>query len=228
MSFGLRCFDEGGNVYFDSTVQNHYRLIGKLLASGSNYNGYKIPARYNNEDHLFCIGLRDWKSQYFGDKRYLSIFNENGFLKFELHGRYRYTDDPVPPFEIFVFSKKPADSATDGFGLICYDENMGVTFSTFNTSLCLQINGYKRQAYPFQGVVGTGNAILISSLPYQAFSSGPGWALVQSCTFRTEGGVVESNHGSIGSLYVNGGYSFPHFSVATVQIPDIPIPTLSW
>lgn len=228
MSFGLRCFDGGGNVYFDTTVQNHYRLIGKLLDSWSNYYGVKIPAKYNNEDHLFCVGLKDWKSQYYGNKRYLGIFNANGFLRFEIHGRYHNTDNIIPPLEIFVFSKKPADNATDGFGITCYDENMGMTFSTFNTSHCLQINDYKRQASPFQGVVGTGNAILISSLPYQAFSSGAGYALVESCMFRVEGVVVESSYGSIGSQYVPGGYSFPHFSVATVQIPDMPIPTLSW
>ena len=49
MSFGLRCLDGGGNVYFDSTVQNYYRLIGKLLVTYStNYLGIKIPSKYNN------------------------------------------------------------------------------------------------------------------------------------------------------------------------------------
>ena len=157
----------------------------------------------------------------------LVFFNENGFLNFMLQGRSHNTDPPITPIEIFVFSKKPADNTGGGFGLVCYDENMGVTFSTFNTSHCLQITDYKMQASPFVGVVGTGNAILISSLPYQAWTPSTGYANLESCMFRTEGGVVESSYGSIGTYYVIGGYSFPHFSVATVQIPDMPIPTLS-
>lgn len=232
MSFGLQCIDEAGKVYFDTNTQQYYHLVGKLISRVQGDYVYgtwiNIPAAYSNDSHLFCLQVDEWRSPHLGNKWYMGMYSEGRRINFNRVGRSYYLDPVVSPVSLIVFSKMPVVEGSEAFGLECTNDSQNRSFSTFSTSLCLQINEYKKYTYPFQGVVGDGNAVLISSLPYQVVASSAGYANVSTTLFRREGSVVETSFGSIGSKRVGGGYSFPYFAVATVTIPNIPIKTLPW
>ncbi len=232
MSLGLQCIDAAGNVYFDTNTQQYYHLVGRFVSRVENDYVYgtwiRIPASYSNESHLFCVQVAEWKSPTRGNKWYMGIYNEGLRINFQRVGAQYLGDPNVTPVSLIVFSKLPVAAGSETFGLECIGDSGSRTFSTYSASHCLQINEYKNYSYPFVGQIGRGNAVLISSIPYTVNAAGEGYANVNTTTFRREGEQVETGFGSIGSQRVLGGYSFPYLSVATVSIPDIPIPILSW
>lgn len=231
MSFGLQCIDELGKVYFDTNTQQYYHLVGKLVSRVRNDSVYgtwiDIPATYSNDSHLFCLQVENWSSPK-GGKWYMGVYSDGGLVNFVRVGATYKGDPTSTPVALIVFSKMPVVEGSEAFGIECTNDSQNRSFSTFSTSSCLQINEYKKYTTPFQGTVGEGNAVLISSLPYQVVASGAGYADVSTTLFRRQGSVVETSFGSIGSKRVGGGYSFPYFAVATVTIPNIPIKTLPW
>lgn len=232
MSLGLQCVDAAGNVYFDTNTQQYYHLVGRFVSRVENDHAYgtwiRIPAAYANDSHLYCVQLAEWKSPTRGNKWFMGMYSYGTSINFKRVGAHYRGDPSSTAISLIVFSKLPVAAGSETFGLECFGDSGSRTFSTFSTSHCLQINEYRNYSYPFSGLIGVGNAVLISSLPYQVVASGAGYANVSTTLFRMQGGQVETSYGSIGSHRVGGGYSFPYLSVATVSIPNIPIPVLSW
>lgn len=232
MSLGLQCIDAAGDVYFDTNTQQYYHLVGRFVSRveiDSVYGTWiRIPSSYSNESHLFCVQVEEWKSPTRGFKWYMGIYSNGTSINFKRVGPEYLGDPDSTAVSLIVFSKLPVAAGSETFGLECTGDSGSRTFSTYSASLCLQINEYKNYSYPFIGPIGRGNAVLISSLPYTVNAAGEGYANVNTTTFRREGEQVETGFGSIGSQRVRGGYSFPYLSVATVSIPNIPIPILSW
>lgn len=231
MSMGIQCMDESGLVYFDTANKNYYQLIGKLQSRGATIPDHArltIPSQYNNNDHLFALNVIDQRSRVLGDKWYIGLFSEEGTIIFTHIGR-QHVNDPSPALpSISVFSKLPPPVNPETFGVDCYDDNNNHSFSTFSSSSCLQITNFRRSNSPILGLIGQGNAVLISALPYSANASSPGYAQIQSSIWRRNGLQVEAGYGVIGSRRVGGGFSFPYFAAATIEIPAISIPNLPW
>lgn len=232
MSLGLQCIDAAGNVYFDTNTQQYYHLVGRFVSRVENDHVYgtwiRIPASYSNESHLFCVQVDEWRSPTRGNKWYMGMYSDGNSINFKRVGN-QYVGDPTSsPVSLIVFSKLPVAAGSETFGLECTGDSGSRTFSTYSASHCLQINEYQNYSSPFIGLIGEGNAVLISSLPYQVVASGAQYANVTTTLFRRQGTQVETSFGSIGSQRVSGGYSFPYFAVATVTIPNIPIKTLPW
>ena len=232
MSLGLQCIDAAGNVYFDTNTQQYYHIVGRFVSRVENDYVYgtwiRIPAAYANDSHLYCVQVAEWKSPTRGNKWFMGMYSDGTSINFKRVGTQYLGDPNSTAVSLIVFSKLPVAAGSETFGLECIGDSGSRTFSTYSASHCLQINEYRNYSYPFSGLIGEGNAVLISSLPYQVVASGAQYANVTTTLFRRQGAQVETSYGSIGSQRVSGGYSFPYLSVATVSIPDIPIPVLSW
>lgn len=227
MTVGLQCFDEDGYMYFDTSVRNYYRLLGRLRSrriSGTiDKSTLTVPSIYDNNNHLFVLELPSGQTRY--GEMYVGAYYEGADITFTIQNS---DTEPTPLPSLLVYTLNPVNSIPDTYGIQVFDEQMNTTFSAHSSTALLQIEDYVVASTMQHGIIGRGNAVLVTGMPFYSQGRSPYYSIVAS-SFRTDGQQVKAS-GTIVHRVTRQTYNYsqPYFAVATVYVPPIIVNDLPW